>query len=192
VSGSTEFRKDRGLGQTTSFEETAVPYMNVCYDAALRLTADPASAQDLTQETFLRAWRAFASFEPGTNGKAWRLRIQYNLFCTEYRRWRRMPLVPLDGRDGEPALEVPSGEPGPEEQAVRMADQRAVRNAVAQLPEEFRVTVTLVDIHGLTCAEAAKTLGVPRGTVLSRLHRARRRLEAILLRELGRVRVDDL
>jgi RNA polymerase sigma-70 factor (ECF subfamily) len=192
VSGSTEFRKDRGLGQTTSFEETAVPYMNACYDAALRLTADPASAQDLTQETFLRAWRAFASFEPGTNCKAWLLRIQYNLFCTEYRRWRRMPLVPLDGREGEPALEVPSGEPGPEEQAVRMADQRAVRHAVAQLPEEFRVTVTLVDIHGLTCAEAAETMGVPRGTVLSRLHRARRRLEAILLRELGRVRVDDL
>ena len=192
MSGSTEFRKGRGLGQTTSFEETAVPYMNACYDAALRLTADPASAQDLTQETFLRAWRAFASFEPGTNCKAWLLRIQYNLFCTEYRRWRRMPLVPLDGRDGEPAMEVPSGEPGPEEQAVRMADQRAVRAAVAQLPEEFRVTVTLVDIHGLTCAEAAETLGVPRGTVLSRLHRARRRLEAILLRELGRVRVDDL
>src|ERR1043166_1601120 len=76
VSGSTEFRKDRGLGQTTSFEETAVPHMNACYDAALRLTADPTSAQDLTQETYLRAWRAFASFEPGTNCKAWLLRIQ--------------------------------------------------------------------------------------------------------------------
>jgi RNA polymerase sigma-70 factor (ECF subfamily) len=183
VSGSTEFRKDRGLGQTTSFEETAVPHMNACYDAALRLTADPTSAQ---------AWRAFASFEPGTNCKAWLLRIQYNLFCTEYRRWRRMPLIPLEGREGEPALEVPSGEPGPEEVAVRMADQQAVRHAVSQLPEEFRVTVTLVDIHGLTCAEAATALGVPRGTVLSRLHRARRRLEAMLLRELGRVRADDL
>jgi RNA polymerase sigma-70 factor (ECF subfamily) len=192
VSGSTEFREDRGLGLATSFEETAVPFMNACYDAALRLTTDPASAQDLTQETFLRAWRAFDSFEPGTNCKAWLLRIQYNLFCTEYRRWRRMPLVPLDGREGEPALEVPSGEPGPEEQAVRAADQRAVRLAVAQLPEEFRLTVSLVDIHGLTCAEAAGVLGVPRGTVLSRLHRARRRLEAILLRELGRVRADDL
>ncbi|HEY2958293.1 MAG TPA: sigma-70 family RNA polymerase sigma factor [Actinomycetota bacterium] len=166
--------------------------MNACYDAALRLTTDPASAQDLTQETFLRAWRAFDSFEPGSNCKAWLLRIQYNLFCTEYRRWRRMPLVPLDGREGEPALEVPSGEPGPEEQAVRAADQRAVRLAVAQLPEEFRLTVSLVDIQGLTCAEAAGVLGVPRGTVLSRLHRARRRLEAILLRELGRVRADDL
>jgi len=180
------------LVEVAGFEETAVPHMNACYDAALRLTADAASAQDLVQETFLRAWRSFASFEPGTNCRAWLLRIQYNLFCTQYRRGQRMPLVPLDGGDDEPVTEIASREPGPEEQAVRRADQETVRRAIARLPEDFRVAVTLVDIHGLTCAEAAAAMGTPRGTVLSRLHRARRRLEAMLLPELGRVRADDL
>ena len=192
MSSSTESRRGRRLVQVASFEETAVPHMNACYDAALRLTAEPAAAQDLVQETFLRAWRSFASFEPGTNCRAWLLRIQYNLFCTEYRRGRRMPMVPLDPGDDDPVLEIASAEPGPEEQVVRRADQETVRRAIAQLPEDFRVTVTLVDIHGLTCAEAAAAMGTPRGTVLSRLHRARRRLEAMLLPELGRVRADDL
>ena len=71
-------------------------------------------------------------------------------------------------------------------------DREAVRRAIARLPEDFRMAVTLVDIHGLTCAEAATVMGVPRGTILSRLHRARRRLEAMLLPELGRVQADDL
>jgi RNA polymerase sigma-70 factor (ECF subfamily) len=180
------------LVQVAGFEETAVPHMNACFDAALRLTADPAAAQDLVQETFLRAWRSFASFEPGTNCRAWLLRIQYNLFCTQYRKGQRLPLVSLDRGDGEHAVEVPSVEPGPEEQAVRKADQETVRRAVARLPEDFRVALTLVDLHGLTCSEAATVMGTPRGTVLSRVHRARRRLEAMLMPELGRVRADDL
>jgi len=192
VSGSAGSRRDRRLVQVASFEDTAVPHMNACYDAALRLTADPATAEDLVQETFLRAWRSFASFQPGTNCRAWLLRIQYNLFCTQYRKGQRMPLVPLDGGDDGRAVEVPSTEPGPEEQAVRKADQETVRRAVARLPEDFRVAVTLVDLHGLTCSEAAAVMGTPRGTVLSRVHRARRRLEAMLVPELGRVRADDL
>jgi RNA polymerase sigma-70 factor (ECF subfamily) len=175
-----------------SFEATAVPHMNALYDAALRLAGNAATAQDLTQETYLRAFRAFASFEPGSNCRAWLLRIQYNLFCTQYRRGRRMPLVWLDEGQADPALELPSHEPGPEEQAVRELDRQAVRRAIARLPEEFRMAVTLVDIHGLSCAEAAGVMSVPRGTILSRLHRARRRLETMLLPELGRVEADDL
>lgn len=180
------------MAQVAGFEETAVPHMNACYDAALRLTADPAAAQDLVQETFLRAWRSFASFEPGTNCRAWLLRIQYNLFCTQYRRGRRMPLIWLDEGEADPSLDLPSHEPGPEEQTVRELDREAVRRAISRLPEDFRMAVTLVDINGLTCAEAATVMGVPRGTILSRLHRARRRLEAILMPELGRVQADDL
>jgi RNA polymerase sigma-70 factor (ECF subfamily) len=174
------------------FEAATVPHMNALYDAALRLSGDLATAQDLTQETYLRALRSFDTFTPGTNCRAWLLRIQYNLFCTLYRRGRRMPLVWLDEGETDPSLDLPSAEPGPEEEAVRRLDREAVRRAIAQLPEDFRVTVTLVDINGLTCAEAATVMGVPRGTILSRLHRARRRLEAMLLLELGRVQADDL
>jgi RNA polymerase sigma-70 factor, ECF subfamily len=174
------------------FEAATVPHMNALYDAALRLAGDPATAQDLTQETYLRALRSFVTFEAGSNCRAWLLRIQYNLFCTQYRRGRRMPLVWLDEGETDPSLELPSPEPGPEEQTVRKLDREAVRRAIDRLPEDFRVTVTLVDIAGLTCAEAATVMGVPRGTILSRLHRARRRLETMLLPELGRVQADDL
>ena len=178
--------------ELTSFEATAVPHMNALYDAALRLAGDQATAQDLTQETYLRALRSFTTFRQGSNCRAWLLRIQYNLFCTQYRRDRRMQLVWLDEGGGDPALEPQSFEPGPEEQAVRELDREAVRRAIARLPEDFRMAVVLVDINGLSCAEAATVMGVPRGTILSRLHRARRRLEAMLLPELGRVQADDL
>jgi RNA polymerase sigma-70 factor (ECF subfamily) len=177
--------------ELAGFEATAVPHMDTLYDAALRLTGDRAAAQDLTQETMLRALRSFSTFQAGTNCKAWLLRIQYNLFCTQYRKERRMPLVWLDSSE-EPAIEPASFEPGPEEQAVRELDRESVRRAIARLPQEFRTAVTLVDIHGLSCAEAAEVMSVPRGTILSRLHRARRRLETMLLPELGRVQADDL
>jgi RNA polymerase sigma-70 factor, ECF subfamily len=177
--------------ELAGFEATAVPHMDTLYDAALRLTGDRAAAQDLTQETMLRALRSFQTFKPGTNCKAWLLRIQYNLFCTQYRKNRRLPLVWLDSSE-EPSVEPASFEPGPEEQAVREMDRESVRRAIALLPEDFRVAVTLVDIHGLSCAEAATVMGVPRGTILSRLHRARRRLERLLTPELGRVQADDL
>src|SRR4029453_13235695 len=152
------------------FEAATVPHMNALYDAAVRLAGDHATAQDLTQETYLRALRSFDTFRPGSNSRAWLLRIQYNLFCTQYRRGRRMPVMWLDeGGGGAPPPPPPlrSHEPGPEEQIVRELDREAVRRAIARLPEDFRMAVILVDIHGLSCAEAATVMGVPRGTILS-------------------------
>ena len=131
----------------TASEAATVPHMNALYDAALRLAGDQPPAQDLTQETYLRALRS-SHFEPGSNAWAWLLRIQYNLFCTQYRRGRRMPLVWLDEDEADPALDLPSPEPGPEEQTVRELDWEAVRRAIAQLPEDFRMAVMLVDING--------------------------------------------
>src|SRR4029450_2129104 len=93
--------------------------MTALYDAALRLAGDQATAQDLTQETYLRALRSFGTFQPGSNARAWLLRIQYNLFCTQYRRGRRMPLVWLDEDEPDPALDLPSPEPGPGGRAAR-------------------------------------------------------------------------
>ncbi len=166
------------------FEDTALPFLDVVYDSALRLTGDPSAAQDLTQETFLRAFRSFGSFRAGTNCRAWLLRIAYNLFCTDYRRRRRLPeLAVSDGID--PLGDLATAEPGPEEAALRLLDSEALYRAMERLPVDFRMAVTLVDIHGLTCSEAAEVMGTPRGTVLSRLHRARVRLRGLLVPELG-------
>jgi RNA polymerase sigma-70 factor (ECF subfamily) len=165
------------------FEDTALPFIDVVYDSALRLTGDQAAAQDLTQETFLRAYRAFGSFRQGTNCRAWLLRITYNLFCNDYRKRSRLPEAPvLDGLD--PLADLAASDPGPEELAIRMLDSEALHQALERLPEGFRTAVTLVDIHGLSCAEAAAVMGTPKGTVLSRLHRARLRLRNLLVPEL--------
>ena len=165
--------------------------MNALYERALRLAGDQATAQDLTQESYLRALRSLETFgQAPTAGP--RSADPVRPLLHRYRRGRRMPLVWLDEEEADPALEMPSAEPGPEEQTVRELDREAVQQAIARLPEDFRMAVTLVDISGLTCAEAATVMGVPRGTILSRLHRARRRLEAMLLPELGRVQADDL
>jgi RNA polymerase sigma-70 factor, ECF subfamily len=175
------------------FEAVALPFIDVVYDSALRLTGDPTAAQDLTQDTFLRAFRAFDSFEPGSNCRAWLLRIAYNAFCNDYRKRRRFPQAhPVDD-EADLLAEQPTEHPGPEEQTLRLLDQEALHRALAQLPEDFRMAVTLVDIHGLTCAEAAQVMGTPRGTVLSRLHRARGRLRRLLLPErLWQVDADEL
>jgi RNA polymerase sigma-70 factor, ECF subfamily len=165
------------------FEDTALPFIDVVYDSALRLTGDQAAAQDLTQETFLRAYRAFGSFRQGTNCRAWLLRITYNLFCNDYRKRSRLPEAPvLDGLD--PLADLAASDPGPEELAIRMLDSEALHQALERLPEGFRTAVTLVDIHGLSCGEAAAVMGTPKGTVLSRLHRARLRLRNLLVPEL--------
>jgi RNA polymerase sigma-70 factor (ECF subfamily) len=174
------------------FEATALPYLDVVYDSALRLTGDAASAQDLTQETFLRAFRAFGTFRPGSNCRAWLLRIAYNLFCNEYRRRRRLRELPQLDDGPDPIAELAADDPGPEESALRLLDHEALHRALARLPDDFRMAVTLVDIHGLSCAEAAEVMGTPRGTVLSRLHRARGRLRRMLIPELRRVDADEL
>jgi RNA polymerase sigma-70 factor, ECF subfamily len=174
------------------FEETALPFIDVVYDSVLRLTGDPANAQDLTQETFLRAFRSFDTFQAGSNCRAWLLRIAYNLFCNDYRKRRRLPEAFTADGDTDPFDELATDEPGPEEAAIRLLDHESLHWALAQLPEEFRTAVTLVDIHGLSCAEAAEVMGTPRGTVLSRLHRARGRLRKLLIPEMKPVDADDL
>jgi RNA polymerase sigma-70 factor (ECF subfamily) len=191
--GSSE-DEGRVIGESVSqrFEATALPFLDVVYDSVLRLTGDPVAAQDLTQETFLRAFRSFASFTPGSNCRAWLLRIAYNLFCNDYRRRKRLlQAEPAEGGP-DPLGELAAGEPGPEERALRLLDHEALHRALARLPEDFRMAVTLVDIHGLSCAEAASVMGTPRGTVLSRLHRARARLRRLLIPDLGQVDADDV
>jgi RNA polymerase sigma-70 factor, ECF subfamily len=162
------------------FEETALPHHDVVYRANLRITGDPATAQDLTQETYLRAFRSFSSFQSGTNCRAWLLQIAHNVFCRDYRQRKRITWRTADDDEFDQLALVPGQMPDPEEEVLRQLDRDELRHALAQLPETFRTAIVLVELQGLSCEEAAAVMGTPRGTVLSRLYRGRARLRQIL------------
>ena len=168
------------------FEATALPLHDTIYRANLRMTGDPVAAQDLTQETYLRAFRSFASFQAGTNCRAWLLQIAHNVFCRDYRGRRRLTYLTASDDEVDVLAQFRADEPNPEEQTLRQLDREALRRALAKLPEQYRVAVTLVELLGLSCEEAAAVMGTPKGTVLSRLHRARGRLRRLLFAEFGR------
>lgn len=175
--------KSRAAADT--FEEIALPQADVLYSAALRMTRDPNRAEDLVQETLLRAYRFWHRFEPGTNIKAWLLRIQTNLFINKYRR-RQLEQRVLDDRQVDDLLErhaVHSQEALPRETRdsfIKHVVGDEVFTALDQLPLEFRMTVLLADMHDLSYKEIAEVLGCPVGTVMSRLHRGRKLLQAQL------------
>jgi len=170
------------------FEATALPLHDSIYRANLRLTGDPVAAQDLTQETYLRAFRSFESFQAGTNCRAWMLQIAHNVFCRDYRGRRRITYRTANEDDVDVLAQFRADVPSPEEEALRQLDREALQRALAKLPEPYRVAVTLVELQGLSCEEAAAVMGTPKGTVLSRLYRARARLRRLLLSEFGRAR----
>jgi RNA polymerase sigma-70 factor (ECF subfamily) len=169
-----------------AFEETALPHHDVVYRANLRITGDPATAQDLTQETYLRAFRSFSSFQSGTNCRAWLLQIAHNVFCRDYRQRKRITWRTADDDEFDQLALVPGQMPDPEEEVLRQHDRDELRHALAQLPETFRTAIVLVELQGLSCEEAAAAMGTPRGTVLSRLYRGRARLRQILEEKVPR------
>jgi RNA polymerase sigma-70 factor (ECF subfamily) len=153
------------------FESEAMPHMRQLYGTAYRLTRNAADAEDLVQETFLRAYRAFASYTPGTNARAWLYTILYRVRADHYRRVSRSPrTVEMIGEG--PAVAAP--------QEALAGGQEEIARALAGLPEAFRATVVLRDIQDFTYDEIAGILGVPIGTVMSRLHRGRALLRAAL------------
>ncbi len=154
------------------FEAVCVPLMRMLYGTAVRLTRHPEDARDLVQETYLRAYRTFGTFRPGTNAKAWLFTILYSVFVNRYRKERRVPeSVPLDEVD-ERFLAAPGSE-APEGDSV--ASER-LEAALRALPEAFRAAILLVDVEGLTYEEASSALSCPIGTLRSRLARGRRAL----------------
>jgi len=165
---------------TTSFEETALPHLDTLYRVALRLTRDPSRAEDLVQDAVLRAFRAWDRFEPGTNARAWLVTILRNIFINDYRRSRREP-VPVNLDLIEPRLFFHDlAERDPEgEFFSELVDERILA-AVDALPTEFREAVVLSDMEGMSYADIAQALGVPIGTVKSRLFRGRRLLQHAL------------
>ncbi len=176
------------------FEREAIPLLNEMYGAALRLTRNPSDAEDLLQETFLRAYRGFASFREGTNLRAWLYRILTNAFINVYRKRQREPQTISDGEVEEwylyERLGAEGAEPSAEAQVLETLPDEDVQEALASLPDQFRLAVLLADVEGFSYKEIAQILDVPIGTVMSRLHRGRRALERRLwdvMRERGLV-----
>ncbi|HOJ04459.1 MAG TPA: sigma-70 family RNA polymerase sigma factor [Bacteroidota bacterium] len=166
------------------FEREALPHMDALYNFALRLTTDADEADDLLQETYLKAYRFFDKFEQGTNCKAWLFRIMKNSFINMYRRSSKEP-DKVDYNDVEEfyhSIRAESTDPNDLEQKIfsNILDDD-VSSALESLPEEFRTVVILCDIEGFTYEEIADFVECPIGTVRSRLHRGRKMLRAKLL-----------
>jgi RNA polymerase sigma-70 factor (ECF subfamily) len=176
------------------FERDALPLLSGLYGAALRLTRNPADAEDLLQETYLRAYRGFAGFQPGTNLKAWLYRILTNTFINAYRKRQREPQTVLEDEIPDWYLYDRLSEDGEtasaESQVLDRIPDEDVKEALDALPETFRMAVWLADVEGFAYKEIAEILGIPIGTVMSRLHRGRKALEQRLrekVRERGLV-----
>src|SRR3979411_47183 len=157
----------------TAFAEEALTHLDTLYRGALRLTRDPDQAQDLVQEAYLRALRYQESYRPGTNMKAWLFAIMRNLFWDRFKGGRPENLS-LDGDDQHSLYDTLEDDvPGPEVLALDHLAHDEVIRAGETLPEILREVVIMVDVEGFSYKETAEVLGVPIGTVMSRLHRAR-------------------
>ena len=167
-------------GERATFEQEALAHLDTLYRAALRFTNDPSRAEDLVQDTMLRAFRAWKSYRPGSNARAWLLTILRNTFINDYRRARREPVaMDLDVAESL-ALPESARDMDPEgEFFARIVDQK-VLDAVDSLPPDFREVLVLSDMEGLAYADIAAMLEIPVGTVKSRLFRARRQLQRVL------------
>src|SRR5258707_9533882 len=172
------------MADQATFQDQAMEFMPSLYSAALRMTRNPADAEDVVQETYLKAYRAFGSFQDGTNLKAWLYRILTNTFINTYRAKKRRPdQVDLDDvedfyifrRLG--GLEAADAERTAETEALAAMPDDEVKKALESIPEQFRMAVILADIEGFSYKEIAEILDVPIGTVMSRIHRGRRALQ---------------
>jgi RNA polymerase sigma-70 factor (ECF subfamily) len=172
------------VADQAAFADEAMPFMPGLYAAALRMTRSPADAEDLVQETYLRAYRGFGGFEAGTNLKAWLYRILTNTYINTYRARKRRPEetdvdevedLYLYRRLG--GLEAADAGRSAEDELFDWFTDDEVKHALEALPEQFRLAVLLADVEGFSYKEIAEILDIPIGTVMSRLHRGRKSLQ---------------